>query len=103
MFTARKVECGIELSASAEGAELLPGPLGVRIGQANGRRQLRVRGRKPGDRIRLSGGTRKAQDVFVDRKIPRAWRDRIPFVCDAETGDILWLTGVAVAVGITPI
>ena len=27
MFTSRKVECGIEVSASAEGAELLPGPL----------------------------------------------------------------------------
>ena len=102
-FTSRKVECGIEVSASAEGAELLPGPLGVLIGQAGERRQLRVRTRERGDRIRLSGGTRKAQDVFVDRKIPQAWRDNIPIVCDAETGDILWLTGVAVAAGVTPV
>ena len=102
-FTARPTECGIELSTSAEGAELLPGPLRVVVGQAGEQRQLLVRSREAGDRIRLSGGTRKAQDVFVDRKIPRAWRDRIPFVCDAETGDILWLTGVAVAVGVTPI
>ena len=102
-FTSRAVECGIELNASAEGAELLPGPLGVLIGQAGERRQLRVRTRERGDRIRLSGGTRKAQDVFVDRKIQRAWRDNIPIVCDAETGDILWLTGVAVAADVTPV
>ena len=102
MFTSRKVECGIEVSASAEGAELLPGPLRVVVGQAGEQRQLLVRSREAGDRIRLSGGTRKAQDVFVDHKILRAWRDRIPFVCDAETGDILWLTGVAVAAGVTP-
>ena len=102
-FTSRAVECGIELNASAEGAELLPGPLRVVVGQAGERRQLRVRTRESGDRIRLSGGHRKVQDVFVDRKIPQAWRDNIPIVCDAETGDILWLTGVAVAAGVTPV
>ena len=103
MFTARPTECGIELRASAEGAELLPGPLRAIVPQGDGQRQLRVRSREAGDRIRLSGGARKVQDVFVDRKIPRAWRDNIPIVCDTETGDILWLTGVAVAAGVTPV
>ena len=103
MFTARPTECGIELRASGEGVELLPGPLGVLVPHGDGQRQLRVRSREAGDRIRLSGGHRKVQDVFVDRKIPRAWRDNIPIVCDTETGDILWLTGVAVAAGVTPV
>ena len=103
MFTARQAECGIELSASAEGAELLPGSLVAIVPQGDGQRQLCVRTRENGDLIRLSGGHRKVQDVFVDRKIPRAWRNNIPIVCDAETGQILWLTGVAVAAGVTPV
>ena len=103
MFTARQAECGIELSASGEGAELLPGSLVAIVPQGDGQRQLCVRTRENGDLIRLSGGHRKVQDVFVDRKIPRAWRDNIPIVCDTETGQILWLTGVAVAAGVTPV
>ena len=59
---------------------------------------LRVRSRRPGDRLKPLGapGHRKLQDLFVDRKIPRAARDRVPIVVDAE-GRILWVAGVAVA------
>lgn len=57
---------------------------------------LVVRGRRPGDRIRPVGlgGTRKVQDVLVDRKVPRAERDRVPVVTDAA-GRLLWVAGYA--------
>ena len=39
-----------------------------------------VRARRPGDRIQPTSmtGHRKLQDLFVDAKVPRHWRDRIP-------------------------
>jgi tRNA(Ile)-lysidine synthase len=59
---------------------------------------LTVRTRRPGDRFRPLGapGTRKVQDVMVDRKVPRAERDKVPIVVDAE-GRIVWVAGVAMA------
>ena len=59
---------------------------------------LRVRGRQPGDRLRPLGapGRRKVQDVLVDRKVPRAERDRVPIVVD-ESGQIVWVAGHALA------
>ena len=57
-----------------------------------------VRFWRAGDRFRPLGapGRRKVQDLFVDRKVPRAERGRVPIVVDA-TGRILWVAGVAVA------
>lgn len=40
--------------------------------------ELRVRSRRPGDRVRTAGGTRKVQDVLVDAKVPRFARDHVP-------------------------
>lgn len=59
---------------------------------------LTVRSRRPGDRLRPVGlgGSRKLQDVFVDRKIARADRDRIPVVVD-ETGRVLWVAGYGIS------
>jgi len=59
---------------------------------------LTVRSRRAGDRFQPLGapGSRKVQDLFVDRKIPRAARDRVPVVVDA-TGRIVWVAGVALA------
>ena len=56
---------------------------------------LGVRSWRPGDRFRpigLEGHRKKLQDLFVDRKIPRAARGRIPVVHDAN-GRILWVVG----------
>jgi tRNA(Ile)-lysidine synthase len=41
-------------------------------------------------------GSRSLQDLFVDRKVPREQRDRIPVVVD-DTGRIVWVPGVAMA------
>jgi tRNA(Ile)-lysidine synthase len=57
---------------------------------------LNARSREPGDRIRLrpSGGTRKLQDVCVDRKIPREIRQSLA-VLSAADGEVLGVAGVA--------
>ncbi len=59
---------------------------------------LSVRNRRPGDKFRPLGapGRRKLQDVFVDRKVPRSERDRVPVVVDAND-DIVWVAGLTVA------
>lgn len=59
-----------------------------RIGQ-----RLYVRTRVNGDRFRPLGMTnqKKLQDFYVDQKIPRRWRDRIPLLI-SEVG-ILWVVG----------
>ncbi len=61
-------------------------------------RGLFVRNRLPGDRLRPFGmtGTRKLQDYLVDRKVPRAERDRLPLVVDGSDR-IVWVVGHTVA------
>ena len=56
---------------------------------------LVARSFRPGDRIHPIGvgGTRKVQDVFVDRKLPRTRRDRVAMVMIDET--IAWIPGLA--------
>jgi len=70
--------------------------VGVNAARAGG--MLYVRGRRPGDRFRLpgTGGRKKLQDYLVDRKVPRAERDRLPLVVDAQDR-IVWVVGHAVA------
>ena len=53
---------------------------------------LRVRSWRPGDRIRLPAGTRKLKKVFVDRRVGRSQRARLPLLVDAE--GVLWIVGV---------
>jgi tRNA(Ile)-lysidine synthase len=59
--------------------------------------KLRVRSWEPGDRIRPLGlgGSKKIQDIFVDRKIPRAARHRVPIIADDEK--IVWIAGLAMS------
>ncbi|TYR78216.1 tRNA lysidine(34) synthetase TilS [Priestia megaterium] len=56
---------------------------------------LRVRTRKPGDKIRVKGmkGHKKVKDIFIDEKIPLHQRDYWPVVEDSN-GTILWLPGL---------
>lgn len=55
---------------------------------------LSIRFRRRGDCFRPLGfpGTKKLQDFFVDAKIPRSERDRIPILCDEEK--ICWVVGL---------
>lgn len=59
-----------------------------------GRFPLLVRSREPGDRIRLSGGTKKLKKLFLEARIPSDHRGQIPVVVDAA-GVVLWVPGVA--------
>jgi tRNA(Ile)-lysidine synthase len=61
-------------------------------------RALIVRNRRSGDRLRPKGlaGHKKVQDLFVDLKVPRERRDRVPIVTDG-TGRIIWVAGHALA------
>jgi tRNA(Ile)-lysidine synthase len=54
---------------------------------------LWVRTRRAGDRVRGPAGSRKLQDVLVDRRVPREQRDALPVVTDAE-GRLLWVPGI---------
>jgi tRNA(Ile)-lysidine synthase len=58
--------------------------------------ELLVRSRRPGDRLhRLhSPGSRKLQDLFVDAKIPRRDRDRIPVLENRRY--LVWVPGFGV-------
>jgi tRNA(Ile)-lysidine synthase len=61
-------------------ADLLPGP-------------LRVRPRGRGDRLRaFAGGERRLTSLFIDAKVPRWERSRIPVV-DAA-GEVVWVAGL---------
>jgi tRNA(Ile)-lysidine synthase len=54
---------------------------------------LRVRSRRPGDRLRPLGlgGQKKLQDVLVDGKVPAGRRDGVPVVYDGK--GIVWVVG----------
>ena len=55
---------------------------------------LAIRSRRPGDWIQPLGlrGRKKLQDVLVDRRVPRAERDRVPLVVDADDR-VIWVAG----------
>ena len=58
---------------------------------------LEVRGRRPGDRFQPLGmsGTKSLQDLFVDCRVPRERRDRVPLLVSPE--GIAWVVGVRIA------
>jgi len=77
----------------AEGGTV--GEAAVRMGPRGG--SAVVRAWRSGDRIRPTGlgGSKSLQDLFVDQKVPRAFRRTLPLV-ELE-GEIVWVAGVAVA------
>lgn len=56
---------------------------------------LLVRSRRPGDRLRPLGapGSRKLQDIMVDKKVPAGVRNLVPVV--ESEGQIVWVPGIA--------
>jgi tRNA(Ile)-lysidine synthase len=83
------------LSAGAQGARRAPWReiLSPRLLEA----PLLLRGWRPGDRFRPLGmsGEKKLQDFFVDAKVPRQERGRIPLLLAG--GRIAWVVGQRVA------
>jgi tRNA(Ile)-lysidine synthase len=95
-------EAGVVVAVieSQGGADTLASGHGRRAVLAAGSfaRPLTVRNRRDGDRMKPLGapGRRKLQDLFVDRKVARHERDRVPVIVDAN-GRIVWVAGVAMA------
>jgi tRNA(Ile)-lysidine synthase len=78
-----------EVEASVGG----PGDVSVTAGALGP--ELLVRSWREGDRLRPVGvgGTKTLQDLFTDRKVPRALRRTLPVV--EASGEIVWVAGVA--------
>jgi tRNA(Ile)-lysidine synthase len=89
--TGWRFSVGSSAHAPASGALVLPLPEQTRW-------PLIVRTRRPGDRVRAPGGSRKLQDVLVDLRVPAERRDHHPVVTDAE-GLLLWVPGLWMASG----
>lgn len=64
-------------------------------------RSLEIRPWRPGDWLVPAGssGKKKLQDLFVDAKVPRWDRGRVPVVVDAQ-GRIVWVVGYRIAEGV---
>ncbi|MBZ0158528.1 MAG: tRNA lysidine(34) synthetase TilS [bacterium] len=76
--------------------ELAPDPWTALLDADRAGRDLHVRCWEPGDRfIPLGmGGRKKLQDFFVDAKVPRDTRERVPLV--VSDGQIAWVVGLRV-------
>jgi tRNA(Ile)-lysidine synthase len=71
---------------------LLPGPLAFALRADVG--PLRVRGRRPGDRVEAADGRRRAvQDVLVDARVPAEQRAAWPLLVEAS-GRVIWVAGL---------
>ena len=99
----RVPEAGLAISADLASWEEVHGALEARGGTvtvAAGELSapLVVRNWQPGDVIRPLGlgGRKKLQDFFVDRKVVRSARHRVPIVTDTRKG-IVWVVGHTVA------
>ncbi len=79
-----------EVEASLEA----PGEVSVRSAP-----RFTVRAWQEGDRMRPVGlgGTKTLQDLFTDRKVPRALRRALPVVCAGD--EVVWVAGVALDEG----
>ncbi len=64
-----------------------------KVRAAGGEERLVMRTRQPGDVISPKGfsGTKKLQNYFVDRKIDRDLRDKLPLLCLGN--QVLWIPG----------
>ncbi len=77
-----------------EAAFDVPGDVAVSAAAVGPR--LLVRAWREGDQMRPVGlgGTKSLQDLFTDRKVPRALRGELPVL--EVSGEIVWVAGVAV-------
>ncbi len=57
---------------------------------------VEIRLRRPGDSFSLLGssGSKKLKDFFIDKKVPRFFRDRVPLL--VSNGKIMWVMGYAI-------
>ncbi len=89
-------EPGAGIRSEANGVGTYPAACSLDAAALEGR-PVRVRARRPGDRIAPTGlrGSKKLQDLFVDAKIPSARRAHIPVFTVGD--DVAWIPGYRVA------
>ncbi len=91
-------EFGVSISARHSRSRKLPSDPHIALVDADTLKlPLIVRTRRPGDRFRPTGmqAPTKLQDFFVNAKVPRADRDRIPLVVSEK--EIIWVAGYRVS------
>ena len=96
---ARAESFGVLFTATLEGrAEPSDDAAGAVLDAACVYPPLRIRAWRAGDVFRPLGlgGKKKVQDFFVDAKVPRWSRARIPLVVDAR-GEVVWIVGQRIA------
>lgn len=54
---------------------------------------LTLRGWAAGDRVRTPGGTKTLKKLFLERRVPRSTRHRLPVLADAS-GRVVWVGGL---------
>ena len=57
--------------------------------------ELFCRTRKTGDLIRLQKGRKKIKELYIDEKVPREERERLPLIAAGD--EILWAVGLRTA------
>ncbi|WP_458407954.1 tRNA lysidine(34) synthetase TilS [Anaerotignum sp.] len=57
--------------------------------------ELFCRSRKTGDFISMKHGRKKIKDLFIDEKVPREERERVPLIAVGE--EVLWAVGLRVS------
>ncbi|MBW1981551.1 MAG: tRNA lysidine(34) synthetase TilS [Deltaproteobacteria bacterium] len=79
-----------------ESIEISRDPLEVMLDRDRLSFPLLLRSVQPGDRFRPLGmqGSKKLQDLFIDLKVPRYQRCRIPVLCSQE--HIIWVVGLRI-------
>ena len=93
------VEPAVGYTPRAESVGALPASCEMSRAALAGR-TLELRPWRAGDRIAptgLDGHSRKLQDVFVTAKVPQSVRAGLPLICDAATGEVLWVPGYRIA------
>jgi tRNA(Ile)-lysidine synthase len=100
-----RVPGGVEVPEASAHIEVVPNrapvpspfAIEVEVDAAVLARGVTVRNWRPGDAVRpagLNGGRKKLQDLFVDAKVPRQERHRLPLLVDEEDR-VLWVPGLA--------
>ena len=100
-----EADCVMSAELAPVGSQAQPGGPGAIHGRGDVaivrgdlcRGMLAVRNRRPGDRFHPPGlsGRKKLQDLFVDQKVRRNDRDRVPIVVD-EADRIVWVAGFGI-------
>ena len=92
--TARIEEIGLTICISSMEPGEIPNNSRIAIADLDALSSpLLVRSRREGDSFRLeNGGRQKVKSLLIDRKIPRALRDRVPIFTAGD--EIFWVGGV---------